>query len=154
MASETKPILAGGCQCGAVRFALSAVPVRVSICHCRMCQKASGAPFASLADIPHEHFSWTRGKPASFQSSSIAERDFCAACGTPLSYRLIHGSNIEIMTGAFDRPDRVVPAHQFGTESRLGWVVAIANMPSQTTLQNYGTEKLEKIVSHQHPDHD
>jgi hypothetical protein len=154
MASETKPILTGGCQCGAVRFALSAVPVRVSICHCRMCQKASGAPFASLADIPHEHFSWTRGKPASFQSSSIAERDFCAACGTPLSYRLIHGSNIEIMTGAFDRPDRVVPAHQFGTESRLGWVVAIANMPSQTTLQNYGTEKLEKIVSHQHPDHD
>jgi hypothetical protein len=154
MASETKPLLTGGCQCGAVRFALSAVPVRVSICHCRMCQKASGAPFASLADIPHEHFSWTRGKPASFQSSSIAERDFCAACGTPLSYRLIHGSNIEIMTGAFDRPDRVVPAHQFGTESRLGWVVAIANMPSQTTLQNYGTEKLEKIVSHQHPDHD
>jgi hypothetical protein len=154
MASETKPLLTGGCQCGAVRFALSAVPVRVSICHCRMCQKASGAPFASLADIPHEHFSWTRGKPASFQSSSIAERDFCAACGTPLSYRLIHGSNIEIMTGAFDRPDRVVPAHQFGTESRLGWVVAIANMPSQTTLQNYGTEKLGKIVSHQHPDHD
>jgi hypothetical protein len=154
MASETKPLLTGGCQCGAVRFALSAAPVRVSICHCRMCQKASGAPFASLADIPHEHFSWTRGKPASFQSSSIAERDFCADCGTPLSYRLIGGPKIEIMTGAFDRPDRVVPAHQFGTESRLGWVVAIANMPSQTTLQNYGTEKLQKIVSHQHPDHD
>ena len=58
------------------------------------------------------------------------------------------------MTGAFDRPDRVVPTLQFGTESRLGWVVAIANMPSQTTLQIYGPEKLEKIVSHQHPDHD
>jgi hypothetical protein len=154
MASETKSLLAGGCQCGAVRFALSAAPVRVSVCHCRMCQKASGAPFASLADIPLEHFAWTRGKPAAFRSSSIAERDFCAACGTPLSYRLIGGSKIEIMTGAFDRPDRVVPTQQFGSESRLGWVVAIANLPSQTTLQNYGTEKLEKIVNHQHPDHD
>ena len=154
MTSATQPVLTGGCQCGAVRFALSAAPMKVSICHCRMCQKASGAPFASFADIPRENFSWTRGKPSAFRSSSIAERDFCAACGTPLSYRLIGGAKIEIMTGAFDRPDRVVPTQQFGTESRLGWVVAIANLPSQTTLQNYGPDKLSGIVSHQHPDHD
>jgi hypothetical protein len=103
-----------------------------------MCQKATGAPFASFADIEQTDFTWTRGKPAAFQSSSIAERDFCAACGTPLSFRRIGGPRIEIMTGAFDRPDRVVPTRQFGTESRLGWVVGIANLPSQTTLQNYG----------------
>src|SRR3954469_10164284 len=114
MSEPTKPVLTGGCQCGAVRFALSAAPAKISICHCRMCQKASGAPFASLADIPLEHFSWTRRKPAAFASSSIAERDFCAACGTPLSYRRIGGSKIEIMTGAFDRPDMVVPSLQFG----------------------------------------
>ena len=154
MTSETKPVLTGGCQCGAIRFALSAAPVKVSICHCRMCQKASGAPFASFADIERGDFAWTRGKPAAFRSSSIAERDFCAACGTPLSFRRIDGPRIEIMTGAFDRPDRVVPTQQFGTESRLGWVVAIANLPSQTTLQNYGPDKLDGIVSHQHPDHD
>jgi len=83
MTAATKPILTGGCQCGAIRFAVSALPVRVSICHCRMCQKASGAPFASFADIDHESFTWTRGKPAAFRSSSIAERDFCRDCGTP-----------------------------------------------------------------------
>jgi len=154
MASETKSDLTGGCQCGAVRFALSAPPARISICHCRMCQKASGAPFASFADIEHSDFSWTRGKPAAFQSSSIAMRDFCADCGTPLSFRRIGGPRIEIMTGAFDRPDQIVPTRQFGTESRLGWVVGIANLPSQTTLQNYGPEKLGSVVSHQHPDHD
>ena len=154
MTAATKPVLTGGCQCGAVRFALSASPMRVSICHCRMCQKASGAPFASLADVERSDFAWTRGKPAAFRSSSIAERDFCADCGTPLSFRRIDDPRIEIMTGAFDRPDRVVPTRQFGTESRLGWVVTIANLPSQTTLQNYGSKKLEQIVSHQHPDHD
>jgi hypothetical protein len=154
MTAESKFVLTGGCQCGAVRFAVSGAPARISICHCRMCQKASGAPFASFADIEHAYFSWTRGKPAAFKSSSIAERDFCAACGTPLSFRRIGGPRIEIMTGAFDRPDRVVPTRQYGTESRLGWVVAIANLPSQTTLQNYGPEKLGTIVSHQHPDHD
>ena len=154
MAEQSKSVLTGGCQCGAVRFAVSAPPARISICHCRMCQKASGAPFASFADIEQSDFSWTRGKPAAFQSSSIAERDFCRECGTPLSFRRIDGPRIEIMTGAFDRPDMVVPTQQFGTESRLGWVVGIANLPSQTTLQNYGPEKLDKIVSHQHPDHD
>jgi len=91
MTSATKPVLTGGCQCGAIRFALSAAPVKVSICHCRMCQKAAGAPFASLADIEHGDFIWTRGKPAAFRSSSIAMRDFCRDCGTPLSFRRIDG---------------------------------------------------------------
>jgi hypothetical protein len=154
MTSLTNPVLTGGCQCGAVRFALSAAPAKVSICHCRMCQKAAGAPFASFAEIEHADFSWTRGKPSAFQSSSIAMRDFCAACGTPLSFRRIDGPKIEIMTGTFDRPDRVVPTRQYGTEARLGWVVTIANLPSQTTLQNYGADKLNGIVSRQHPDHD
>jgi hypothetical protein len=154
MASATEPVLTGGCQCGAVRFALSAAPSKISICHCRMCQKAAGAPFASFAEIEHVDFAWTRGQPSTFRSSSLAERDFCAACGTPLSFRRIGGPKIEIMTGAFDRPDRMVPTRQYGTESRLGWVVSIANLPSQTTLQNYGPDKVSSIVSHQHPDHD
>ena len=154
MTMMAKPVLTGGCQCGAIRFALSAPPSKVSICHCRMCQKASGAPFASLAEIEKSDFAWTRGEPAAFRSSSIAERDFCAACGTPLSFRRIDGPRIEIMTGAFDRPDRVIPTLQYGTESRLGWVGTMVNLPSKTTLQNYGPEKLGEIVSHQHPDHD
>jgi len=154
MSEETKPILTGGCQCGAIRFALTAPPIRVSICHCRMCQKASGAPFAAFADIEKSDFAWTRGRPAAFKSSTIAERDFCSDCGTPLSFRRIDGERIEIMTGTFDRPDRVIPTRQYGTEARLGWVVGIANLPSQTTAQNYGAEKMATIVSHQHPDHD
>ncbi|MBS0529818.1 MAG: GFA family protein [Proteobacteria bacterium] len=154
MTEQAKPALTGGCQCGAVRFAVSAAPVRVSICHCRMCQKASGAPFAAFADFDRNDVRWTRGTPATFRSSSIAERGFCAACGTPLSFGRIGGDRIEIMTGAFDRPDLLVPIRQYGTESRLGWVGTIVNLPSQTTLQNYGPEKMATIVSHQHPDHD
>jgi len=154
MTDNNKPLLTGGCQCGAIRFAMTSAPSKVSICHCRMCQKASGAPFASLAEIDKEHFAWTRGQPASFRSSSIAMRDFCAACGTPLSFHRIDGERIEMMTGSFDRPDRLVPTRQYGTESRLGWVVGISNLPSQTTQQNYGAEKMATIASHQHPDHD
>ena len=50
--SETEVRITGGCQCGAVRYALHAVPTNPHICHCRMCQKAFGSFFAPLARVP------------------------------------------------------------------------------------------------------
>ena len=142
----------GGCQCGAVRFAVYAQPEKIGLCHCRMCQKAVAGPFAVLAEVPWGDFAWTRGRPGAFQSSSRAIRDFCADCGTPLSYRHLGGPIIELLTGAFDDPGRVVPTYEVGTESQLSWVDHIAKMPGKTTLENTGAEKLAAIESHQHPD--
>ena len=158
MVTERKPVLTGGCQCGAVRFAVYAdKPVRIGLCHCRMCQKAVAGPFISLADVRHEDFAWTRGKPASFRSSNIAERDFCASCGTPLSYRSIGGPHIELTTGSFDRPDLVVPTYATGTESQLHWTASIGSLPGRTTTDASaaaGAADPKRIVSNQHPDHD
>ena len=152
--AERTPLHTGGCQCGVVRFAVYAQPKKIGLCHCRMCQKQVGGPFIALAEVAHEDFAWTRGQPASFRSSSIAERDFCAACGTPLSYREIGGPVIELTSGAFDNPARIVPTYEVGTESQLDWVDRIAQMPGKSTLENTGAEKLDALVSHQHPDHD
>jgi hypothetical protein len=152
---DTRPPLhTGGCQCGAVRFAVYIQPRKIGLCHCRMCQKASGAPFAVLAEVPWADFAWTRGTPATFRSSSRSARDFCAGCGTPLSYRDVGGPVIELMTGTFDDPSRVPPTYEVGTESRLAWVDRIGEMPGKTTLENTGAEKLAAIVSYQHPDHE
>jgi hypothetical protein len=148
------PLHTGGCQCGAVRFAVYAEPRKIGLCHCRMCQKTVGGPFAVLAEVPWGDFAWTRGQPATFRSSSRAARDFCAACGTPLSYSEIGGPIIELTTGAFDDPKRVVPTFAVGTESRLGWLDALPSMPHKTTVENTGAEKLGSIVGYQHPDHD
>ncbi len=118
------PLHTGGCQCGAVRFAVYVEPKKIGLCHCRMCQKAVAGPFAVLAEVPWGDFAWTRSQPAAFQSSSRAARDFCAACGTPLSYRHLGGPIIELLTGAFDEPERVAPTYAMGTESQLTWVGA------------------------------
>jgi hypothetical protein len=155
MMAERKATLTGGCQCGAVRFAVYAgKPVRIGLCHCRMCQKAVGGPFISLADARHEDFAWTRGKPATFRSSTIAERDFCAACGTPLSYRHIGGPHIELTTGSFDHPELVIPTYAAGMESHLSWTHFIGELPGRTTKEATDPEDLTAIVSYQHPDHD
>jgi hypothetical protein len=154
MAEARKPVLTGGCQCGAVRFACYAAPQRIGLCHCRMCQKAVAGPFAALAEIPHEDFAWTRGRPQSFRSSSVAERDFCAACGTPLTYREIGGTIIELLAGAFDEPARAAPTFEVGIESKLAWVNDLAHFQGTTMVENSGTAKVQRIVSYQHPDHD
>jgi hypothetical protein len=144
----------GGCQCGAVRFAVYTRPGKIGICHCRMCQKAAAGPFTVLAEVPCSEFAWTRGEPSTFQSSSRAVRDFCARCGTPLSYRKPGGTIIELMTGAFDHPARVAPTYEVGVESKLAWLAHLAAMPGKTTIDNVGTETAAAIVSYQHPDHD
>ena len=54
----------------------------------------------------------------------------------------------------FCDPQDVIPDRQFGTESRLDWVMSISDLPGATTSDNFGTEKTAKIVSFQHPDHD
>src|SRR5271166_2693395 len=108
----------GGCQCGAVRYELGAAPRGGSICHCRMCQKAGGAPFMVFTGAMREaRFVVTRGAPAVYRSSKIAERGFCAVCGTPLTYRLIDGGRISVTIGSLDRPAEVAPTEQLGLEA-------------------------------------
>ena len=148
------PLLTGGCQCGAVRFAAYAAPLKIGICHCRMCQKAVAGPFAVLAEVAWSDFAWTRGTPSAFQSSSRALRDFCSACGTPLSYRKPGGPIVELLTGAFDEPDRLAPTYAVGVESKLGWLGHLAGLPAKSTSENVGAEKLAAVSSYQHPDHD
>src|SRR4051794_21580650 len=59
---------------------------------------------------------WTRGQPTSFRSSSLVERQFCAACGTPLTYNLIEGPNISVTIGSLDDPEAARPVLQYSIE--------------------------------------
>ena len=154
MQASRSPLLTGGCQCGAVRFATYAEPRRIGICHCRMCQKAVAGPFAVFAEVPWSEFAWTRGNPTAFQSSSRAVRDFCSDCGTPLSYRKPGGEIIELLSGAFDEPHRVEPTYAVGAESKLAWLDRVAGLPAKSTQENVGADKLTAVTSYQHPDHD
>ncbi len=148
---KTKPTMTGGCQCGAVRYALFEAP-ESSICHCRMCQKAIGAPFAAFCKVTSACFVWTLGEPASFQSSSAAERHFCHVCGTPLTFRYLDGDAIKVATATLDDPASVPPTKNYGTESRVPWIDLIApgRLPDTSTTDSAS----RTIVSYQHPGHD
>jgi hypothetical protein len=144
----------GGCQCGAIRYALYAPPEGSHVCHCRMCQKAVGGPFAALAPVRLADFAWTRGTPGSFLSSPLAARDFCAACGTPLTFRYLDREWVDVTIGSLDRPAEVPPGQHFGIESRVPWIDTLSALPETTTQADIPPERLARIISYQHPDHD
>jgi hypothetical protein len=151
-----EPVLTGGCQCGAVRYALHEWPRHPHICHCRMCQKALGAPFGAFAGVPGDKFELTRGTLAVFMSSDQAERGFCRDCGTPLTFRYVGRVRVAFTLGSLDHPEKVKPEQQIGIESRLPWFADLCGLPGEKTTEEDKPETAAAIArsNHQHPDHD
>ncbi|MBN34047.1 MAG: aldehyde-activating protein [Rhodospirillaceae bacterium] len=114
MTETRSAVLTGGCQCGAVRYALYRSPVNPHICHCRTCQKAMGSPKL-------------------FKSSTIVTRGFCGDCGTPLWFRFEGDTWIGFTLGSLDDPDQVPPTRAFGAESKRRWFDGLHNLPHLTT---------------------
>jgi hypothetical protein len=151
--SMSEKQFSGGCQCGSIRFTVSGVIGEASICHCRMCQKASSAHALALIGVKDATFKWTRGEPAWFQSSNAARRGFCAACGTPLAYDAPDGLALSVVT--FDNPDLISPVVAYGIEGKLDWSDGLAKLPQQHTIDDLKDAPfLATLVSYQHPDHD
>ncbi len=148
------PIHAGGCQCGAVRYALYSEPTDSSICHCRMCQKAFGNYFAPLGGVPLNDLEWTRGTLGIFRSSEAAERGFCRDCGTPLTYRAMDFDRISVSLGSLDDPSKVMPSSQFGLEGRISWVDQLLDLPGVKSEDAIPADQLPRFASRQHPDRD
>jgi hypothetical protein len=146
--------MTGGCQCGAVRYALRSEPTHASICHCRMCQKAFGNYFAALTGLPMQDLVWTKGEPGIFRSSAVAERGFCRDCGTPLTYRYLRGKRVNVSIGSLDDPARIKPEIQYGIESKLPAFALPHTLPGERTEDGATPEELAAMVSYQHPDHD
>jgi hypothetical protein len=152
MPDPRQPVHTGGCQCGAIRYALYAEPANPHVCHCRMCQKAFGNYFAPFAGVSLGDFAWIKGEPGVFRSSEAAERGFCRDCGTPLFYRYRDHDRISVSLGSLDDPDRVVPARQFGIESRLPFMATLASLPGMRTEEYVPPAEAERLASRQHPD--
>ena len=73
----------GSCLCGTVRYEISAPFTAMLSCHCSMCRKHHGAPFATYANTALSGFRWTSGEPTlgHYAASPNYSRSFCTTCG-------------------------------------------------------------------------
>ena len=123
--------LTGGCACGRIRFAAELSSFDAYLCHCRMCQRASGNISLALTNLPQSAVTWSV-EPDWYDSSAIAQRPFCASCGTSLGFRYRTGTNkMDLTVAAFDDPSRFVPKHHFGAESMHEAWIDTRQLPRQ-----------------------
>jgi hypothetical protein len=113
----------GGCHCGAIRYALSARPEASMICHCRTCRRISGAPVVAWISTSADAFAITKGAPARYASSPNVQRQFCAACGTQLTYAgPDYKIAIDVTTASLDDPDAFPPTHHSWLSHDIAWI--------------------------------
>ncbi|NKJ20924.1 GFA family protein [Dyella sp. SG609] len=128
MAVEFLP-LDGGCTCGEVRYRLGSGPLIVHCCHCRWCQRESGAAFALNAMIETDRLRLLRSRPLvetipsfSGKGQQVAR---CPDCMVALwSHYAGGGATFAyVRVGTLDDPDRLPPDIHVFTASKQPWVV-------------------------------
>ena len=127
--------MTGGCQCGRIRYTVEAEDLDAYLCHCRMCQRATGGVAAALKQVKRAAVTWAR-EPDLYRSSPIAQRGFCAVCGTPLTYEGDGADGMDLTVGSFDDPGRLTPVEHSGVESlHEAWLDTSA-LPRERTAEN------------------
>ncbi|KAK7187629.1 hypothetical protein DPSP01_003690 [Paraphaeosphaeria sporulosa] len=104
--------IAGGCLCGAIRFAIRFPndsdwpPKGNGICQCTMCRKHSGSLLPQNISFPVAHLTPNLASfPTynTYSSGPTTSRGFCSTCGSPLTFNDDKNRDlIEINIGSFD----------------------------------------------------
>ena len=105
----------GGCLCGAVRYRADGPPRATVACHCRDCQKLTGATNLLTIYFDRGDFHHEQGEIATYRKRADSGREAayhrCSACGTRLWHEPLTASAwIMVAAGTLDEPTWVVPA--------------------------------------------
>ncbi|MEE8500971.1 MAG: GFA family protein [Kiloniellales bacterium] len=114
--------ITGGCLCGEVRYRATGEAFWVAHCHCRWCQRASGAAFLTYVGFRTEDLEWVKGVPTIYKSSVQVERGFCARCGGTLSFARPSRAEIGVCAGTLDNPQDLAPEAHIFTDHQLAWL--------------------------------
>jgi hypothetical protein len=132
--------MTGGCACRRVRYSVAVDNDDAYLCHCRMCQRATGSVSIAFKNVKRSNVSWER-EPDWYDSSPIAQRPYCSECGTSLGFGFKEGSdNMDLTVASFDDPSRFKPKHHFGAESMHRGCINTEGLPEQRT------EDYDKLV--------
>jgi hypothetical protein len=127
--AATSPQGGGGCTCGTVRYRMTSAPMFVHCCHCRWCQRESGAAFALNALIEAEHVVVLAGEPeiviTPTESGAGQKIARCPRCRVALWSNYGGGGDLVrfVRVGTLDEPDRWPPDIHIYTRSKQPWVV-------------------------------
>lgn len=136
MSSSTDFSLEGGCDCRMVRYRLQTRPLFVHCCHCRWCQRETGASFALNALIESDRVVLLGAPPELVETpSESGAGQWIARCPECLVAVWSHyagaGPGVRfVRVGTLDEPDRLPPDIHIFTASKQPWVVLPPGTPA------------------------
>ncbi len=115
-------MITGKCLCGSVTWAAGGPFTPLSHCHCSMCRKAHGAPFATFTSCAAEDFEWTSDQSTVRQYWSSADfvRAFCGTCGSAVPQARGDG-RIRLPVGCTAQPSGLGGGRHIFSGSRASW---------------------------------
>lgn len=128
--------LDGACTCGAVRYRMTSPPLFVHCCHCRWCQRETGASFALNALIEAERVVVLQGQPDIVNTPSNSGRGQkitrCPICRIALwsNYAGAGDALRFVRVGTLEQPDRLPPDIHIFTASKQPWVMLSPATPA------------------------
>jgi hypothetical protein len=108
-------VLAGGCNCGAVRFEITAPIVSAGYCHCTRCQRRSGTGASINGSTEPGSFRVTQGEDdlRAWKPKRGFEKWFCGTCGSSLFSRNPEDfDQIGVRLGTLDQDPGVRPSYR------------------------------------------
>jgi hypothetical protein len=116
----------GGCLCGAIRYESAGDPVFALQCHCRDCQRQSGAAFVAAIRVPAAGFRITQGTPRRYvaraDSGNDTTRMFCGDCGSPLFVQVSTRPDlVGLRVCSLDDPSGFTPEADIFVKSAQPW---------------------------------
>ena len=136
MAADEPPTLKGACACGAVRYQMTSRPLFVHCCHCRWCQRETGAAFAVNAMIEADRVVLLSGEPEVVNTPSNSGKGQkiarCPKCRIALwsNYSGAGDAVRFVRVGTLDEPDRLPPEIHIFTSSKQPWVLLPPGTPA------------------------
>lgn len=118
----------GGCNCKYIRYRMEAKPLFVHCCHCRWCQRESGASFALNAMIESDFVVNLGGEPDLINTpSNSGLGQLIARCPKCKIAVWSHYSGVGpivkfVRVGTLDSPDAYPPDIHIFTQSKQPWV--------------------------------
>ena len=136
MSGADNTVFNGHCTCGAIRYRMTSAPLFVHCCHCRWCQRESGAAFALNAMIEADRVELLAGEPEVVMMPTNSGRgqkvSRCPHCRIALWSKYSGAGDAVrfVRVGALDEPDRLPPDIHIFTASKQPWVTLAQDTPA------------------------
>ena len=121
----------GRCLCGALRYQIDGPFVDMLHCHCSMCRKHHGTPFATWAAAPIAGFRWLSDTSslATYHSSERGHRDFCRICGSVAPMVEENFGMVIAPAGNLESDPGIRPTKHMFVGSKAGWYEITDDLP-------------------------